>query len=269
MSKVMAIVLRVARFFFSSYVFTMRAGLARGMRRRYGLGFKPYQSQTSDEAFLARLDLSGKTVYDIGGYIGIYALFFARAVGPHGQVIAFEPNPQNYNELRQNVQLNQLDNVTPIQLGLGQAQETTELVIHPVFPARGFVARHQRANEAEVATFKRIPIQIDSLDHVRAECDLPAPDFIKIDVEGLEFDVVQGMQQTLTAHHPALFIEVHYPMPALLEYLHAQKYQLYYVEGQVPIDITCPPIFQWGHLFAYTDARLAPSKGDTANSAQP
>jgi len=67
-----------------------------------------------------RLDFKGKTVFDVGGYVGIHTLFFARATGEKGRVVTFEPNPRNYEELVYNVRLNGFDNVTTMQIGLGR-----------------------------------------------------------------------------------------------------------------------------------------------------
>jgi len=244
-------ILQLLRMVLRNYTFTLRSGLAQGMRRRYGLGFKPFQPMTIDETFLATLDLGGKTVYDVGSYVGIYTLFFARAVGAYGQVVAFEPNPQNYHELRYNVQLNQLHNVATIPIGLGRVEETAELITHPIYPSRGFVARHQRAVEAQDARLRRVPIQIDTLDHLIALHNLPSPDLIKIDVEGLELDVLYGMLETIHRCQPALFIEVHYHMPELTEYLHSHQYRIYYIEGHISVDPLNPPVFNWGHLYAH------------------
>src|SRR5688572_5752212 len=76
-------------------VYTVRSGVAKGLKRRGGFGFIP-RDISREEAFLAAMDFRGKTVFDIGAYEGIYTLFFARAVGAKGRVVTFEPNPVNH-----------------------------------------------------------------------------------------------------------------------------------------------------------------------------
>ncbi|GAH05454.1 unnamed protein product, partial [marine sediment metagenome] len=57
----------------------MRGGIAKGLKRKGGFGFIP-RSNTIEEKFLLKLSLKGKIILDIGGFIGIYTLFFAKAV---------------------------------------------------------------------------------------------------------------------------------------------------------------------------------------------
>jgi hypothetical protein len=52
-------------------------------------------------------------------------------------------------------------------------------------------------------------VEITTLDHDIAAASLPAPDLIKIDIEGWELEALEGMRATLDAHHPALFLEMH------------------------------------------------------------
>ena len=74
--------------FVADRVYVVRHGLAKGLKRRGGLGFVPQMGRLSlEETFLEGLDLAGQTVYDIGGYEGVFTLFFARRVGPSGRVV--------------------------------------------------------------------------------------------------------------------------------------------------------------------------------------
>jgi hypothetical protein len=66
------------------FTYTTRSGIAAGLRRKGGLGFLP-RSVSDEELFYQSLTLSGKTVYDVGSYEGIFSLFAARAVGEGGR----------------------------------------------------------------------------------------------------------------------------------------------------------------------------------------
>jgi len=69
-------------FCFKNITYTVRNGLAKGLKRRGGLGFVPQVSPLmQEEKFLINLNLANQTVYDIGGYIGVTTLFFSKAVG--------------------------------------------------------------------------------------------------------------------------------------------------------------------------------------------
>lgn len=94
---------RILQSFLAGHTYTVRNGLAKGLNRRGGLGFIPQiRSMSSEEIFLLGLDFNGRTVYDVGGYEGIYTIFFARAVGENGKVITYEPNPINQDRIRMN-----------------------------------------------------------------------------------------------------------------------------------------------------------------------
>lgn len=66
----------------------------------------PKGLKKEDAEFLKKLDLKGRTVYDVGAYKGYYSLFFARAVGSQGQVISFEPHPLNFQKLTKRIKRN-------------------------------------------------------------------------------------------------------------------------------------------------------------------
>src|SRR6266852_6696925 len=117
---------------FNNLVYTMRHGLAAGMRRKGGLGFLPFNAnRTAESEFLASLLREGKTVYDVGGFEGVLTLFFARSAAA---VITNEPNPRNYRRCVDNVRLNGLTNVRVFNRGLSDRKGSLELVFDPLMP---------------------------------------------------------------------------------------------------------------------------------------
>jgi FkbM family methyltransferase len=248
-SRIVGLLLHLASLVLQDYTYTIRGGLAKGLRRRYGFGGKPHLSLTTEEQFLLGQDLRGKTVFDIGGYIGIYTLFFAQAVGATGRVVTFEPHPANLRELAVNVRLNNFENVTIVPLGVGRQRAQVELIIDPLYPSRGFVVGARKPEHMPARKLGKIPITVVSLDHLAHTGQLPSPDFVKIDVEGLELDVLRGMQQIIAACKPQLLIEVHYEMPELIALLLAQGYSIYVIETWTPITNPDVPRITWGHLF--------------------
>lgn len=249
MSRIAALWLRVGALLLRNYTYTMRTGLAKGLQRRYGLGGKPHLFLTAEERFLLGLNFYGKTVFDIGGYIGIYTLFFARAVGPGGRVVTFEPHPANQRELAFNVRVNHFEHVTIVPVGIGGRCEQVDLLIDPIYPSRGFVAGARKSQHLPDRPLERMPITVKPLDHLVGTGQIPPPDFVKIDVEGLELDVLRGMQQVMVTRKPQLLIEVHYEMPELIHLLLAHAYSIYYVEAQTIITGSDSPAVRWGHLF--------------------
>jgi FkbM family methyltransferase len=190
----------ISRKVFDGVTYTAKHGLIRGMRRRGGLGWTPEWSEpTKEEMFWRELPLEGLVVYDLGAYHGILTLFFASHAE---QVMAYEPNQRNYARLMENIALNKLTNVTVKSLAIGSGTRSGTLIYNPSMAGGGSV--HPNA-EGLISQ----PVEIATLDGDIAACTLPAPDLIKIDIEGGELEALEGARATLNAHHPALFLEMH------------------------------------------------------------
>ena len=190
-------------------VYTVRNGLARGLRRRGGLGFVPAIGRRSpEETFLESLRLERGTVFDVGGYEGIFTLFFARRVGASGRVFTFEPNPRNYARIVENVRLNGFTHVRVLRTALGSAPGRGALVFPSDETARGSLERHIADDIRREKHVDAVEVEVDTVDRQIAN-GLPEPDFVKLDVEGLERDVLEGMQGLVARRRPALYIEIH------------------------------------------------------------
>jgi len=198
----------VSQKLFNNNTYTIRHGLAKGMKRKGGLGFLPITPiETAEIRFLRNLPLEGKVVYDVGAFEGLLTLFFASKAK---YVFSYEPNPRNYARCIENVQLNHLTNVRILNHGVSDRPGTIDMVYDPLMPgaASGEAAIAAQIGES-VKSIARLRIPVVRLDDDIAEKGLPAPDMIKIDVEGMELQALQGMQQTLREHSPALHIEMH------------------------------------------------------------
>jgi FkbM family methyltransferase len=196
------------------HVYTVRYGPARGLKRQGGLGwlpaFVPRGSEwEAEEAFLEQINWSGMTVYDVGGDQGILTLFLAQRVGPAGKVVVFEPNRRSYQRILTNIRLNGFDNVSVLPLGLGERAEKLTFAYPKSEPARGSAAQSVREQVAKEANAVTCEIEVTALDYEMPRQQLPAPDFIKLDVEGMEWGALRGMRRTIEQHRPRLFIEIH------------------------------------------------------------
>jgi len=242
----------------ADHVYTVRNGLAKGLRRRGGLGFVPqFGARSAEERFLEALSLGGLTVFDVGGYEGIFTLFFAHRVGANGQVVTFEPNPRNFQKIAENVRLNGFANVRIQQIALGSTPGRASLVFPADETARGSIETRiadQIRHEKDVQT---IDVRIDTLDHLVAS-GTPEPDFVKLDVEGLELDVLEGMALLLDRKHPRLYIEIHGAdaesklanITAVATLLWKAGYKLLHVETSTDLMSSSQlPIAAEGHLY--------------------
>jgi FkbM family methyltransferase len=170
--------------------------------------------------FLSQLIHPGMTILDVGANIGLLTLPFARLVRPAGRVIAFEPQRIIYQMLCGNLALNAIDNVVAHNSAVGrQAGSITVPPIDYTQPGNFGGVSVGTSAEGETAPL----LTIDSLA-------LPKCDFMKIDVEGMELDVLEGASNTLQRFRPRLYLENDRAenSPALIEHLLALDYQLYW-----------------------------------------
>ena len=250
LAKIPMFTQKILQCVFGRTVFTMRTGLAKGLRRRFGFGFRPTFNKTKEERFLASLDLRGSTVLDVGGYVGIHSLYFARAVGKGGKVFTFEPSPVSLNELYTNVRLNRLGNITIIPIALGKTPSSMTMVLDTFRPALSSLESTRQQELLMRRSARTITVRVESLDNLLNTGDVPAPDFIKIDVVGLELEVLLGMDQTIERHNPKLFIELHGVfLEELFALVMSKEYSVYHVESDRILDSTGFIGIGDGHIF--------------------
>jgi FkbM family methyltransferase len=201
----------ISIYLFDSVTYTVHHGLLKGMKRKGGLGWIPARLSsgimTVEQQFWSSLDLSGMTVYDVGAFHGLLTLFFASR---SGAVVCFEPNTRNHKRLLENLTLNGIENVEVRKAGVGSRSETRQMVGNPLTPGGSSVEGKtvEQLLRSGLGTVVE-DISIVTLDEEIAQAGLPAPDFIKIDIEGWEIEALRGARHTLELHKPALFLEMH------------------------------------------------------------
>ena len=154
--------------------------------------------------FLLDLIDVGDTVVDAGAFIGTHTLAFARHVGPGGQVYAFEPHPIAFELLKLNIEQNELPNVKPFNVALSDTRGNLHIpkaVLNDVDNPEQFSL--PIGSEVASTDTDSIDIELTPLDQYKMDrCDL-----IKIDVEGMELNVLKGSAKTLRRFHPLVFAE--------------------------------------------------------------
>lgn len=195
MQRAKSLIKRVLRPLSSRWIYTARRGLTKGMRRRGGFDFLPWRKPFKEEELLYFLapQMQGKVVFDIGANIGLVTLFFARHVGNEGRVVAFEPIPYLYKWLCEHVRLNQLKNVTCLQIALGAEKEQKQIYYSRDRLGIGTLDPQIADRYKGKLTTESTQVAVMPLDECIYEYHLPEPNLIKIDVEGFEFQVLQGV----------------------------------------------------------------------------
>ena len=211
---------------FGNKLFLSKKGLA--------LSISHYGTYEELEAKIMKEKIKvGNIVVDVGANIGLHTLNMAKIVGNTGQVFAFEPDPSNFEILRKNVKINNYQNIILEQKACADKYGRTTLYqsdhpgMHRVFP---------QTKQAK----GQVQVELTSLDKYFIDSNLADKiNFIKIDVEGLEFSVLKGMKNILKNNKkikilfefmPKNIMEAGFTPIELLNYLISHNFKLYCID---------------------------------------
>ena len=179
-----------------------------------------YDSELFDD--LAQQEAGGKTIFDIGGFMGVSSLLFAQSVGSSGRVVCFEPNPWNRQRIRSNLSRNQnlAENICLYGLALGDTSGKMEMLFsdnvdtgfsstsqsissHGTLPKDHLLSLGFYHTSASLATLDEF-VQVTGI----------VPHILKVDIEGAEHLLLGGAETTIREHRPLIYMEVHSPFCA-------------------------------------------------------
>ena len=130
----------------------------------------------------------GMAVLDIGANIGYFTLLAAREVGPGGLVLAVEPEPQNNLLIKRNALLNGYNNIKIINKAVGNSVGEGSLFVSSLDNGS-----HSVNSSAARGVSEELIVNMTTVDRVLEDEEWPNIDLIKIDVEGAELKVLDGM----------------------------------------------------------------------------
>ena len=160
----------------------------------YWLGWYEIGKRQAFEAAIPE----GAVVYDIGANVGYYSLMAAVLAGPKGHVYAFEPLPRNVNFLRRHVGINKMEDLITV-LDVAVSDQSGEAA----FDLGASTSMGHLAESGE------IKVKQVKLDELVAAGEVRPPDYMKIDVEGAEAEVLSGAMTLLEKYRPILFLDTH------------------------------------------------------------
>ena len=212
---------------FGNKLFLNKKGLALSISH-YGT-YEELESKIMEE----KIEM-GNIVVDVGANIGLHTLNMARIVGNTGQVFAFEPNPSNFEILKKNVKINNYKNIILEQKAVGDKHGRTTLYQsdHP--------GKHRIFPQTEQAK-SQVQVELTNLDNYFDSDMIDKINFIKIDVEGLEFSVLKGMKNILKNSKkikilfefmPENTMEAGFTPIELLNYLTSNDFKLYCMDDK-------------------------------------
>lgn len=200
-------------------------GRLRGTKWIVGAGEHGYwlgsYEMTKRRAFEKEIP-SGAVLYDIGANVGYFSLLAAKLAGPEGRVYAFEPLPRNIEYLEKHIKINKFENI--------------EVVDAAVSDHGGEAHFDLGASSAmgHLAETGGITVRMVALDEMLEAGDIRPPDYIKVDVEGAEYEALKGARKLLEKYHPILFLDTHQREAHLptIELLQSLGYEFEILDGK-------------------------------------
>ena len=211
------------------------------------------------QSVLSQIFKSGMIVYDIGSYIGYYSLLFARLGA--STVFSFEPDVHNRNCLKRNIELNNANSriiIVPFAVG----EKTGEQLFAGGCTGFSHLVPQDSATDTADAEAAQVYMNyIENRSEIQAMRDLvraskvgvvrlddfvykqkhPAPDLIKIDVEGYEVMVLKGAEKILREKRPWVICEEHTGNPQQIGRIFAHNdYLLFELKGGISHFLACP-----------------------------
>lgn len=167
--------------------------------RFIGHALEKYGEYSEDEPKLWSMFLkSGDYALDIGANIGCFTLALAEIVQPNGKVFAIEPQPENFALLKRNT--SGIKSIIVDNIGLGDNWSNIRVASLSSLPHKNYGGFELK----DVEDLTGIDVSIIPLDEYYKENRL---NFMKIDVEGMETDVLRGASKLIARHRPIMYIE--------------------------------------------------------------
>ncbi len=160
----------------------------------------------------------GDTFIDIGANIGYTAMIASRIVGSAGNVMAFEAHPVTFSKMLTNIKLNNIKTIACVNKAVSSKTGTLAMT-------DAADSSRTRAVEKDEFAFVAEAITLD--DYLQQNKSI-IPNLIKIDVEGHEIEVLQGMLKTLGEHKPVIVVEIHYLGEKFIEFFYSELESLGY-----------------------------------------
>jgi len=192
---------------------------------------------------ISKLLHKGMTCIDIGGNIGYYVFLERKLVGDSGQIITFEPLRRNFEYLEKNIQNHKFKNITTYNFACGNRDDEMTFFINKKSNGCQVIREGVTPPDPSLGTLSSVPVRI--LDPIIEDLKLSRVDFIRMDVEGFELNILKGLKKTIEKFKPIISLELHkrqLGVDGTIEFFEFMKNYDYKIESYVPRDLDVPLI---------------------------
>ncbi len=151
--------------------------------------------------FIRKVITTGTNILDIGANYGLYTLSMARKTGETGKVLAFEPTPSVADCLEQSIANNNLNNIQLLHAGVSDHTGTAKLYLNPNPELNSLYSDDNSKDNFE-------SVELVTLDAVMETNSWERIDFVKLDAEGEEVNIINGGKKTLSTFSPLIMYEL-------------------------------------------------------------
>ena len=148
----------------------------------------------------------GMTCLDIGANIGYYVLLESKIVGNEGEIIAIEPSPPNYNCIKENLELENTSNVKAYNFAAGDTEGEIRFFVNKRSNGCKVLLENEKPPNRP-GTIIKVPVR--KMDIFLNELKIKKIDFVRMDVEGYELNIFEGMENVIKKSKPIVQLEVH------------------------------------------------------------
>lgn len=138
----------------------------------------------------------GNNVLDIGGNVGHHSLFLSYMVGKTGKIFTFEPIKRLAEQIKESASINSINNIIVNNFALGNKEEKSIINLGENHLGGSSILDIEESSQKEEISIKVLDI-----------LELPKIDFIKLDTEGFEWNVIKGGQKLIERDHPVILFE--------------------------------------------------------------
>jgi FkbM family methyltransferase len=150
--------------------------------------------------------INAPIIFDVGANIGTFTTWISKAF-PNGKVYSFEPQRSVFQMLCGNIAINNLYNVYTHNMALGKKNEKLKFYEPDYFSKNDFGTFSLIEEVISEKSKDEVVVQVNTLDWFVEYYEIPKIDLIKIDVEGMDMDVLIGARNTIKTFKPIIFIE--------------------------------------------------------------